>query len=102
MTLMTRQSWSQMISRITRLAFETASLTALIAIVNAILYAGYGHRNSAHLFCQSNVLVRSPSSTNMPCSVNFNIGKMYNHSVMVTLLSRKVGLRGSSMLRAVS
>ncbi|TFK96047.1 hypothetical protein BDV98DRAFT_598023 [Pterulicium gracile] len=52
------------------LAFETAALTSVVAILNLITYAGFGTKNSIHLFFQ------------------FTIGKMYSHSVMVTLLAR--------------
>lgn len=64
------RSTERMVSKMIRLAFETASLTSLIAILNLILYAGFGKKNSIHLFFQ------------------FTVGKMYTHSVMVTLLAR--------------
>ncbi|TFL05247.1 hypothetical protein BDV98DRAFT_289579 [Pterulicium gracile] len=76
---------SCMLSKMIRLAFETASLTSLIAILNLILYAGFGKDNSAHLFFQ------------------FIVGKMYSHSVMVTLLSRKkIRHAGSDNIHVIS
>lgn len=81
-----------MVSKMIRLAFETASLTSLIAILNLILYAGFGKKNSIHLFCTSLALPHEKLLTHHSPSpsVQFTVGKMYTHSVMVTLLARSV------------
>ncbi|TFK97438.1 hypothetical protein BDV98DRAFT_574472 [Pterulicium gracile] len=79
------RSKERMLSRMIRVTFETATLTSLIAIVDLIFYAGFGKGNSVHLFFQ------------------FIIGKMYSHSVMVTLLSRKrIRQAGSDGINVVS
>lgn len=64
------RSSERILSSLMCLAFETAALTSVVAILNLITYAGFGTKNSIHLFFQ------------------FTIGKMYSHSVMVTLLAR--------------
>lgn len=69
-TRTTFRSTERIVSKVVRLAFETASLTAIVATINTILFAGYGKENSGHLFFQ------------------LYVGKMYTHSVMVTLLAR--------------
>ncbi|KAJ6586456.1 hypothetical protein DFH09DRAFT_1143423 [Mycena vulgaris] len=69
-TMKTGFSKEKTLSRIVRLTFETAALTSLIALVDLIVYLVSGKVNCVHLAFQ---LV---------------IGKMYNHSVMVTLLAR--------------
>ncbi|KAJ7472780.1 hypothetical protein FB451DRAFT_1250681 [Mycena latifolia] len=58
------------LSRIVRVTFETAALTSVIAIVDLLLYITMGKHNTIHLAFQ------------------LIVGKTYNHSVMVTLLSR--------------
>ncbi|KAJ6626474.1 hypothetical protein B0H10DRAFT_2185722 [Mycena sp. CBHHK59/15] len=59
------------LSRIVRLTFETAALTSVLALINFIVFVTSGKKTAAHLIFQ------------------FMMGKMYNHSVMVTLLARK-------------
>ncbi|TFL07875.1 hypothetical protein BDV98DRAFT_588323 [Pterulicium gracile] len=61
-----------MLSRLIKLAFETAGLTTLVAICHlfTLLFAMY-NRAVAHVF------------------FHFIIAKMYSHSVMVTLLDRR-------------
>ncbi|KAJ6554096.1 hypothetical protein B0H10DRAFT_1231688 [Mycena sp. CBHHK59/15] len=61
----------QTLSRVVRLTFETAALTSVIALIDLVVYVTTGKKTAAHLVFQ------------------FLIGKMYNHSVMVTLLARK-------------
>lgn len=58
------------LSRIVRITFETAALTSVIATVDLLLYIAMGKQNTIHLAFQ------------------LIVGKTYNHSVMVTLLSR--------------
>lgn len=74
-------STERMISRIIRLAIETASLTAAVTLVDTFLYAAYGRKNSAHFF------------------FSFLISNLYHHSVIVTLLSRrKIRSAGSEII----
>ncbi|KAJ6609779.1 hypothetical protein B0H10DRAFT_2225577 [Mycena sp. CBHHK59/15] len=49
----------------------TAALTSVLALINFIVFVTSGKKTAAHLIFQ------------------FMMGKMYNHSVMVTLLARK-------------
>ncbi|KAJ6615090.1 hypothetical protein B0H10DRAFT_2220722 [Mycena sp. CBHHK59/15] len=62
------KSVPQTLSRIVRLTFETAALTSVIALLDLVVYITTGTKTSAFQFL---------------------MGKMYNHSVMVTLLARK-------------
>lgn len=66
------RSTDRMLSRLIKLAFETAGLTTLVAICHlfTLLFAMY-NRAVAHVF------------------FHFIIAKMYSHSVMVTLLDRR-------------
>ncbi|CAK5274523.1 unnamed protein product [Mycena citricolor] len=63
-------SQEKTLSRVVRVTFETALITSLVALVDLLLYVIMGKRNSIHLAFQ---LV---------------VGKTYNHSIMVTLLSQ--------------
>lgn len=64
------KSTKRLVSRIVHLSFETAALTTLVAFGNFVA-SFYAEQNTAHLLFQ------------------FVMGKMYSHSVMVTLLARK-------------
>jgi len=63
-------STDSLIDKLIRLAMETGFLSALTAVLDIIFYLGQSHINMAHMTLQ------------------FPLGKLYTHSLMVTLHSR--------------